>query len=877
MKKRVLAMVMTLMMAVAFMPTFAFADEPQDPPKGSVEYYEQQLAELSKNIKQNRQEILDTIKQLQQAKSEKAAQALYDRLAGLIKGLNEEIKTKAAYDIPYDQLIKQGQKVAADYAELIEAVTDLNKVLFNENSTGEERAKAIQTFGEFIDQQLWDAEQFDNAINYLNSPEVKAAVGTYIRVLEDMRDVVQDIAIQFAIYDWDALNQKIQDQCQRALDQLDAARKACEAAYVEYQKACEQANAKIKDAAFEAYQKARDAYHQAQAQFAKIYNQYEQICNNAIKQAKEQYKKARIAYEKAFANYQKACNQASTKIREQARKQLDKAHAAYEAAVEQYNAIIAKIGDIHDQAVEQAYKVAYEACKKAEEAYQQARDAYATASEQAREAAKKAYDQAVAAYDEALKQFEAAREAYEAAREAACAQLQEAYQKALDQCEAAYDAFKQASEDVREAACAAYQQAIEQYEAVRAEVCEQIKQVSAQIEWVHAWCQQELIKVSKEIAEACAYVQQISWDEVFDTLDQMISDAIEMVKNDTAALKERQKEEVLRVLAECQRIVTEMRAEIKEVIAETEACCKIIDEYLDEVMACLQEQTEEALARAEALMEEMVAELQPYVQEINAQLEKLAGMVAADLQAALDKIGEDINAIILAKVAAVEAAVEKAVEVYEAVSDKVKEQLGIAIEDAKALAQDVVAYAMGYAGGEGYLKLQEDLADALATVEGLEAQAKVSDATISALETRLTQTTAELEQQEQTAKALFEQLQTITNDDSVYAKKLNNAKDLTKVKVSLNKKGTKSKSGKITAKWKKVKPTVSKYVVYYKSGKKATKKKVANTKTAYKIPKKFKKGKKVTVKVKAIYTIEYKGIKLTYSSKWSKAKKVTVK
>jgi hypothetical protein len=129
----------------------------------------------------------------------------------------------------------------------------------------------------------------------------------------------------------------------------------------------------------------------------------------------------------------------------------------------------------------------------------------------------------------------------------------------------------------------------------------------------------------------------------------------------------------------------------------------------------------------------------------------------------------------------------------------------------------------------------------------------------------------------------------VQKGDSEYKELLANVKNsnkVTKKKVALKKKATKStKAKQITVNWKKWNAkngVITKYQVYCKAdGTKATKKYVGKNKTKF-VVKKLESGKTYKVKVRAIYKLPYKNEAgqtkyLTYYSKWSKAKKVKVK
>ncbi len=390
------------------------------------------------------------------------------------------------------------------------------------------------------------------------------------------------------------------------------------------------------------------------------------------------------------------------------------------------------------------------------------------------------------------------------------------------------------------------------------------------------------LEAAMAIEKACEYMYEHSIDDIIAELNEMVCEAIEWVKN-YEFLTPEQKAELMAILAKCQAMVDDIVADLEAQMAQAKACFDMMEAYLDEAIDALKECSEQAaqqaaakIAEAMEAMQAMIEELQPYVEQAVKDLNEFVMKAAAELEKDLAELDAQIKEFILEEAQDIQEAVQKVVEIIgSGVIPEMVEQIEAVVEELEALAEDVVAYAVGYASGEPYTKLQADLAEAKAEAAALDQALDEAIKIIDAASDEIAKLESELATAQADLKTVTEELILMKEGDSIYKWNLENAKDLTKAKIK--QKGTKAKKKKITVKWKKADENVDKYVVSYKVGKKTTTKSVANDKTSYKIPKKFKKGQTVKVKVKAVYNLDYQGVKIAYSSKWSKTKKVKIK
>jgi DNA repair exonuclease SbcCD ATPase subunit len=327
-----------------------------------------------------------------------------------------------------------------------------------------------------------------------------------------------------------------------------------------------------------------------------------------------------------------------------------------------------------------------------------------------------------------------------------------------------------------------------------------------------------------------------------------------------------------------------------------------------------------ALAEAaalEATYEELKAQMKEFAKDLSlkekAALEKKIIEAKAAAEKAKDK-AKDVAKEVNKEVAKAQAAFVKAADAFkDQLEDMVADEIGKIINNVTAaipevldridkiitakddildLVEDLIAYAYGYAEGDTYIALSTKLFEAEATIEDLEGQLmeaqEVAEQAIFEKEAaeKAKEDAEKAKAAAEKAKAEAEKAKDAT--DKSYDKLVKNIKKAKKVvtkRTVLNKKKTKNLKGrKIVVRWKKLKGvTPSKYQVYYKAKGKKAKRVLVSAKSTKKVLKKLKKGQTYTIKVRAKYSLPYKNSKtgkvsyVTFYSKWSKTKKVTVK
>jgi methyl-accepting chemotaxis protein len=386
------------------------------------------------------------------------------------------------------------------------------------------------------------------------------------------------------------------------------------------------------------------------------------------------------------------------------------------------------------------------------------------------------------------------------------------------------------------------------------------------------------------------------------------------------------------------KAIIEQAKELKEIIDELASLDpdEVINELIEEAKALAQEALEKAvkqiLDEAEKLLEEqgitkenvaeffeMLDELKDFVEEYKDVISEFDPDKAIEslIDIAQDLFDEYQDEIM-------EAAMDAATDLLEKFEngefDEYLEPLGLTGQELEDLIVDAIAYAFGVMNGEGYLDVQEQLAEALDYIDDLlEENAELQlendellaalNETIDTLEALTEEAEKLAGELEQTKKDLDDAMQTITNQDATILdlrntieqlvqqggekdaaieaqtaviKKFINGYNVMKKKPALKKlKNVKKRTVKVTFKGlKKVKAT--KYQISYKTGKKKAKVKTWKKKTTkakkltYKL-KKLKKGKKYTIKVRGVYSFKYEGKTYKFVSKWSKSNKVKVK
>ena len=321
----------------------------------------------------------------------------------------------------------------------------------------------------------------------------------------------------------------------------------------------------------------------------------------------------------------------------------------------------------------------------------------------------------------------------------------------------------------------------------------------------------DLEEACKTLDDLCAYLDT---GEMTPELEAQINDAVEAVKAALADLEEAFGDEIAALLKDA-----------------TDALKALLEEYgsdyLDaDTMAFIEDLLEQA-----STVDGLIALAEEYLTEENlAAAQEAIEALIADAQGALDEAVAYLENEVLPAV------IDQVLEAWEnGEFDEYLAQAGIDREELERFVEDVMAYIEGYANGDSYLALKEQIAileDALAAMEDQKAA------------------------------------------DDELIKQLKNALALTAAKPAVSK--AKGKKKKMIVTYKPLDPAAAEatgYEISYKKGKKTKTYEVTDlSQTKVKI--KAKKGK-YKVKVRAAYQGSL--LDQVYYSKWSKAKKVKVK
>jgi len=312
---------------------------------------------------------------------------------------------------------------------------------------------------------------------------------------------------------------------------------------------------------------------------------------------------------------------------------------------------------------------------------------------------------------------------------------------------------------------------------------------------------------------------------------------------------------------------------------------KFYEEYLADKVEELKKILEENGITKENL--EKVAELIKEIYEVIEEYKDMFDDLTPD--EIMEKLIEEAQALIEEyQDEIIEAAMELADQMLEKLEngdfDEYLAPLGLTGQELEDLVLDIVAFTMFEAQGGSFieqqlqlLELEMELEEALAEKADLEDLVEELQGVIREYELK---TEEDFLQIEQLKKDLAQALAGESEKDEIIKKFINGYKVTTK-KPALKKVKNKKKK-KAIVKFKGLKGAeVVKYQISYKTGKKTKKKTYKKATTSAKnlkyTLKKLKKGKKYTVKVRAIYSFKYEGKTYKFNSKWSKAKKVKIK
>ena len=312
---------------------------------------------------------------------------------------------------------------------------------------------------------------------------------------------------------------------------------------------------------------------------------------------------------------------------------------------------------------------------------------------------------------------------------------------------------------------------------------------------------------------------------------------------------------------------------------------KFYEEYLADKVEELKKILEENGITKENL--EKVAELIKEIYEVIEEYKDMFDDLTPD--EIMEKLIEEAQALIEEyQDEIIEAAMELADQMLEKLEngdfDEYLAPLGLTGQELEDLILDIVAFTMFEAQGGSFieqqlqlLELEMELEEALAEKADLEDLVEELQGVIREYELK---TEEDFLQIEQLKKDLAQALAGESEKDEIIKKFINGYKVTTKKPTLKSVKNKKKR--KAVVKFKGLKGAeVVKYQISYKTGKKTKKKTYKKATTSAKNLKytlnKLKKGKKYTVKVRAIYSFKYEGKTYKFNSKWSKAEKVKIK
>ncbi len=350
---------------------------------------------------------------------------------------------------------------------------------------------------------------------------------------------------------------------------------------------------------------------------------------------------------------------------------------------------------------------------------------------------------------------------------------------------------------------------------------------------------------AEELKDLLVEIEEKYKDKIVEKYDEWWPIYKDKIKNAVQALGDK--------VVEYYEIVTEYeyKAAVEELVAK-------LRQYVAEKE--IKEKSIEAIRKLREQYQKLVAEyiqLREMFEDFNVKFD-VKGKILDGLRKA-DELLDSLSAKLS------DALKEKAQEILGKINGKFNDYLkkvGVDIEKLMALVIDVMAYASGYREGQTYMDVTMELWSKTMELDSALEDKALLEQDMLALEKELGKAQREA-QKKSDSTADFE----------------NGYKVMTK-KPAMKK----AKAGKKKAKlqWKGIKDAkVSYYQVSYKTGKKTKKKTVKKATTSDKAVKytlkKLKKGKKYTVKVRAVYTFKLNGKTYKFTSKWSKGKKVKIK
>jgi DNA repair exonuclease SbcCD ATPase subunit len=957
MKKRVLAIVLSLAIAVAFMPTLAFAQTTKGGPTADGGYEPYSINEL----------ILMYVDGLNMKEIRSSIQALSDAGNTVWDVLNDESKSSEdlataleAYGGKLDHLFHQVDVVEKAVAGFQQDAQGMLKEMVEsaDKQVKDLQAKVDKAWGAakiLAKKQLEKAQDVRDALSKLN----EALQGQINGLISDINSDLGQVTNSFH----DSLIKQIEDMT-TAVNGWDLAGK-----YDQLKKNVEtfQSNlqGRINDmiSAINAFNDAVEGQIDTATGAVRDFFKGQLDKANELKTAlkglddaiKTQVKGLENAIEQAIsedpvldglktqiAELKDAIKGAPEKLHADLLKEIEEMTAAVQAFDPEKT--VAEIAEfhkgIHDKivamntAVENFGKALEEKVKTAAGEAKEALDAQLAKVNALKEALgdlNDALEDAVRDLDEAIKDAVVGSEWHQAAV-AAMEQLKEKLAAVDEAIKAApeelyndlLDKITEMTEAVKDfdayGAVAEAQARIEQFETGLKE------KVAEMNEAVKEFCEALQAKIETAVGEAKEVLEDQLEEAkklkaVLDAFNEALLDEIELVKD---AIGEAIVESGLPEKVEAMKAKL---AEINEALMEKAAA--MAEDFQDAMYDKFHVQIDKAVAAAKAAQEQIKVLIEKYENgeidketfaEMFAKLNNDVVKVAAKLKdiamqlptgafvEAVKNLNEAIKAGLVKKGEAIKDLVEqlKALTalVKEAAEAKISKATAKIIEEAKAAIEAsmdiIMPYVMGQmsalvdkleAGdfdkyleplgitGAQLVAIAENLIDALLSDKSVaEMQEEIEFLTVAQkeLSDKLDTTTAENAALKEEIKKANKKAADV---EAAFEKAWSNAKKLEAKKVTIKK--AKYKKKKVTVTWKKFKGAkINGYQVSWKVGKKAWKSKTVKgaNKTKAKTGKiKAKKKTKIKVKVRAYYTMKYKGKTQKFYSKWSKVKKVKVK
>jgi hypothetical protein len=475
------------------------------------------------------------------------------------------------------------------------------------------------------------------------------------------------------------------------------------------------------------------------------------------------------------------------------------------------------------------------------------------------------------------------------------------YEDLVALCEAVADKFADMNQQVLDALvaqAAEVQKNVENWIKVNGPVIKQMTKDSIQKAYALAQKFEELVAAqevyAKEMldkADAAIRKQfeelQKQTEAVAEQIGKMVSYQLEALKAQSAAARDKMVELVTKVNFRIARNAAEAIEQMKELAANAAMVMAQYQLVLQDMSKAAKEKMQSDLQKLMDVYNQAVEQYKVAVKQFSKIIEAAKAGDVEQLLALFDLVAQDFG-IDYEKL--IEDCVDQIMALVESEEfQNLLEELIALGKRVEATATDIYKYGSALAAGEvqPLTDLENKVIELTETVGSRDEEiAKLYEA-ISNLEKSVESLTNANDALTKENADLKANAQIESTEYKTLVANTKNARKVTRNKVTLKKKSTKStKAKKITIKWKKwdsANGEITKYQVYYKKdgAKKGVKKFVKKSKTKY-VAKKLKSGKVYKVKVRAVYKLPYKNAAgetktLTFYSRWSKSKKVKVK